>query len=103
MSAVIVTGGKQYRVAEGQKLRVERLETEEGQSVEFDKVLMVGEGDNVKVGAPYLDGGKVKATVVSHGRGKKISIMKFRRRKDSKRQMGHRQDFTEVKIDAIEA
>lgn len=103
MNAVIMTGGKQYRVAEGQKLRVETLDSEEGQVVEFDKILMAGEGDSVKVGAPYLEGGKVKATVLGHGRAKKIHIMKFRRRKDSKRQMGHRQNFTEVRIDAIEA
>lgn len=102
MYAVIMTGGKQYRVAEGQTLRVEKLGSEEGQVIEFDKILMAGEGDSVKVGAPYLDGGKVKATVLNHGRGKKISIIKFRRRKDSRRQMGHRQDFTQVKIDAIE-
>ncbi len=103
MYAVIVTGGKQYKVAEGQKLRIEKLTAEEGKTVEFEQVLMAGEGENIKMGAPFIDGGKVKATVVSHGRGKKINIIKFRRRKDSKRQMGHRQNFTEVKIDAIEA
>lgn len=103
MNAVIMTGGKQYRVAPGKILRVEKLAADEGQVVEFNKVLMVGEGDAAKVGTPYLEGGKVKATVVSHGRGKKIRIIKFRRRKDSRRQMGHRQDFTAVKIDAIEA
>ncbi len=103
MYAVIVTGGKQYRVAEGQKLRVEKLETQEGQVIEFDKVLMAGAGENVKVGVPFLKDGIVTATVVSHGRGKKIRIIKFRRRKNSRKQMGHRQDFTEVKIEKISA
>lgn len=103
MYAVIVTGGKQYKVAEGQKLRIEKLEFQEGQVIEFDKVLMTGMGDKVKIGAPFLKGGIVNATVVSHGRGKKIRIIKFRRRKNSRKQMGHRQDFTEVKIDKISA
>lgn len=103
MYAVIVTGGKQYRVAEGQKLRVEKLESQEGQVIEFNKVLMTGAGESVQVGAPYIKGGVVTAKVVSHGRGKKIRIIKFRRRKNSRKQMGHRQDFTEVKIEAIKA
>lgn len=103
MYAVIVTGGKQYRVAEGQKLRVEKLESQEGQVIEFNKVLMAGAGESVQVGAPYIKGGVVTAKVVSHGRGKKIRIIKFRRRKNSRKQMGHRQDFTEVKIEAIKA
>lgn len=101
MYAVIVTGGKQYRVAEGDVLRVEKLPVEEGGTVEIDKVLMVTNGDDVKVGAPYLDGGKVTATVAAHGRGKKIKIVKFRRRKHSRKQMGHRQDYTELKITGI--
>lgn len=103
MYAVIMTGGKQYRVAEGQKLRVEKLETETGKVVEFDKIIMAGAGDSLKVGAPYLKGGVVKATVVNHGRGDKIRVIKFRRRKNSRRQMGHRQDFTELKIESIKA
>ncbi len=101
MYAVIVTGGKQYRVAEGDVVRVEKLPVEEGGAVEIDKVLMVTNGDDVKVGAPYVDGGKVTATVAAHGRGDKIKIIKFRRRKHSRKQMGHRQDYTELKITGI--
>ncbi len=101
MYAVIVTGGKQYRVAEGDVVRVETLAVEEGSTVELDKILMVADGDDVKVGAPYLDGGKVTATVKSHGRGDKIKIVKFRRRKHSRSQMGHRQNYTELQITGI--
>ncbi len=101
MYAVIVTGGKQYRVAEGDVVRVESLPVEEGGVVEIDKVLMVTNGDDVKVGAPYVDGGKVTATVAAHGRGDKIKIIKFRRRKHSRKQMGHRQNYTELKITGI--
>ncbi len=101
MYAVIVTGGKQYRVAEGDVVRVETLAVGEGGSVELDKVLMVANGDDVKVGAPYVDGGKVTATVKSHGRGEKIKIVKFRRRKHSRKQMGHRQNYTELQITGI--
>ena len=101
MYAVIVTGGKQYRVAEGDVLRVEKLPVDAGESVDLDKVLMVAEGDDVRVGAPYLDGGRVTATVKSHGRGKKIKIVKFRRRKHHRKQMGHRQDYTELQITGI--
>ena len=101
MYAVIVTGGKQYRVAEGDVVRVEKLPVAEGGAVEIDKVLMVTSGDDVKVGAPYLEGGKVTATVAAHGRGDKIKIIKFRRRKHSRKQMGHRQDYTELKITGI--
>ena len=101
MYAVIATGGKQYRVAEGDVIKVEKLNAEAGSAVDFDKILLVGEGDSVKIGAPYVDGGKVTATVKSHGRGKKIEIVKFRRRKHHRKQMGHRQDFTEVQITGI--
>jgi len=101
MYAVIVTGGKQYRVAEGDVVRVEKLPVEEGGTVEIDKVLMITNGDDVKIGAPYVDGGKVTATVATHGRGEKIKIVKFRRRKHSRKQMGHRQDYTELKITGI--
>ena len=80
MYAVIQTGGKQYRVSKGLKLKVEKLDAAEGDSVELDKVLMVADGDDVKIGAPYLDGGKVTATVTSQGRGKKVKIIKFKRR-----------------------
>ncbi len=103
MYAVIKTGGKQYRVAEGQTLRVEKLGVEEGGDVEFDQVLMVADGDDIKVGAPLVDGGKVTATVVSNGRGDKVKIIKFRRRKHHRKQMGHRQSYTEVKITGISA
>ncbi|TVP91076.1 MAG: 50S ribosomal protein L21 [Thioalkalivibrio sp.] len=101
MYAIIATGGKQYRVAEGDLLRVEKLEAEVGSDVDFDQVLLVGEGDDVRVGAPLVDGGKVTATVESHGRGDKIRIIKFRRRKHHRRQMGHRQHYTAVRITGI--
>ena len=101
MYAVIKTGGKQYRVTQGDTLRVETLDAGEGDSVEFDHVLMVGEGEDVKIGTPLLDGGKVTATVKSHGRAKKIEIIKFRRRKHHMKRMGHRQNYTEVEITGI--
>ncbi len=104
MYAVIKTGGKQYRVSEGDVLRIESLNAEVGDAVEFDEVLMVGEGADVKVGAPLVDGAKVAATVESNGRGKKVTIIKFRRRKNrSKTKQGHRQNYTEVKIGKISA
>jgi large subunit ribosomal protein L21 len=101
MFAVIATGGKQYRVTEGDIIRVEKLAGAEGDSVEFDRVLMLGEGDSVKVGAPLVEGGKVTGTVRSQGRGEKITIIKFRRRKHHRKQMGHRQSYTEVQITGI--
>lgn len=101
MYAVIKTGGKQYRVEAGDKLRVESLNADEGETVNLDSVLMVCDGDNVSVGSPELEGASVSATVVSHGRGKKIDIVKFRRRKHYRRQMGHRQNYTELKIEGI--
>ena len=101
MYAVIKTGGKQYRVSEGETLRIETLDANEGDSVDFDQVLMVGEGEDVRIGAPLLDGGKVTATVKAHGRGKKVEIIKFRRRKHHMKRMGHRQNFTEVEITGI--
>ena len=103
MYAVIKTGGKQYRVSEGDSLKIEKLETAEGADVEFDQVLMVGDGDQVTVGAPLVDGGKVTATIESHGRGDKVRIFKMRRRKNSRRHMGHRQWYTQVKITGISA
>ena len=103
MYAVIKTGGKQYRVAKGDKLKVEKLPVEAGASVDISDVLMVGDGDNVTVGAPLVDGGIVKATVVSHGRHKKIEIVKFRRRKHHQKRTGHRQDYTEIEITDISA
>jgi large subunit ribosomal protein L21 len=101
MYAVIATGGKQYRVSEGSVLRVEKLTADAGANVEFDKVLLVGEGDNVKIGAPFLSGGKVIATVQSHGQGDKVRIVKFRRRKHYLRQGNHRQQYTEIKVTSI--
>ena len=101
MYAVIQTGGKQYRVSKGLKLKVEKLDAAEGDSVELDKVLMVADGDDVKIGAPYLDGGKVTATVTAQGRGKKVKIIKFKRRKHHLKRQGHRQAFTELEITDI--
>jgi large subunit ribosomal protein L21 len=101
MYAIIATGGKQYRVAEGDLLRIEKLEAEVGSTVDFDQVLMVGEGEDVRVGAPLVEGGKVTATVESHGRGDKVRIVKFRRRKHYRKQMGHRQYYTAVRITGI--
>ena len=103
MYAVIVTGGKQYKVREGERLRIEKLPASAGDAVEFDRVLMVSDDDGVKVGKPYLDGGRVSATVTGQGRGDKINVIKFKRRKNYLRRMGHRQSFTEVTITAIAA
>lgn len=103
MYAVIKTGGKQYRVEEGDTLRVEKIEVGTGESLEFDQVLLVADGDKVTVGQPLVDGAKVTAEVVDQGRHKKIRIIKFRRRKHSRKQQGHRQWFTEVKITGIKA
>ena len=101
MYAVIESGGKQHRVIEGETLKLEKIEVATGESIVFDNVLMVGEGEGVKIGAPYVDGSKVIAEVIDQGRHKKIKIMKFRRRKHSMKQAGHRQWFTEVKITSI--
>ncbi len=103
MYAVIATGGKQYKVSEGDIVRVERLKAEQGATVELDKVLMVADGEAVSVGAPYLEGGKVIATVKSHGRGDKVTIIKFKRRKHHMKHMGHRQNYTELQITGIAA
>ncbi|WP_151705163.1 50S ribosomal protein L21 [Nitrincola alkalilacustris] len=103
MFAVIVSGGKQYRVQEGQTLKLEKLTAEQGANVEFDRVLLVSNGDDVKVGAPVVEGAKVSAEVVAHGRGDKVTIIKFRRRKHHMKRQGHRQWFTEVKITGISA
>jgi large subunit ribosomal protein L21 len=103
MYAVVQTGGKQYRVSEGDTIKVEKLGADEGASVELDKVLMVADGADVKVGAPYLDGGKVIATVKSHGRAKKVKIIKFQRRKHHLKHQGHRQWYTELQVTGINA
>jgi large subunit ribosomal protein L21 len=101
MYAVIKSGGKQHRVEEGEILRLEKLEAATGEVVSFDNILMVGEGESVKIGTPYVDGSKVTAQVVKQGRANKVTIIKFNRRKHSRKQQGHRQWFTEVKITGI--
>ena len=101
MYAVIKSGGKQYRVASGEKVRVELLSADVGASVSFDEVVLVGAGDGVKVGTPLVSGAKVKATVLAHGRGEKVKIFKLRRRKHYQKSQGHRQSYTEVRIDDI--
>lgn len=101
MYAVIKSGGKQYRVVQGDTLRLETLGGSAGDAIEFDQVLMVGEGADVKIGTPYIDGGRVTATIKSHGRGRKVEIVKFRRRKHHMKRMGHRQNYTEVEITGI--
>jgi large subunit ribosomal protein L21 len=101
MYAVIKSGGKQYRVASGEQVRVELLSAEVGADVAFEEVLLVGAGDDVKVGAPFVSGAKVTATVVEHGRGDKVRIFKLRRRKHFQKTQGHRQGYTEVRIKDI--
>lgn len=103
MYAVIESGGQQHRVQEGEILKLEKLDAATGATVDFDKVLLVGEGANVKIGAPYVAGSKVTAEVLNHDKAKKVSIIKFTRRKHHRKQQGHRQWFTEVKITGIKA
>ncbi len=103
MYAVIVSGGKQHRVVEGETLKLEKIDAATGEAVDFDNVLLVADGDDIKIGAPLVDGAKVRAEVVKHGRGDKVKIIKFRRRKHSMKRQGHRQWYTEVKITAIKA
>ena len=103
MYAVFKTGGKQYRASTGDVIKVEKIEAEKGATVELDQVLMVGEGEDVKIGTPFLEGGKVTATVLDQGRRDKIKVIKFKRRKNYRRQMGHRQYFTQIEITGIEA
>lgn len=102
MYAVIRTGGKQYRVSAGHSLRVEKLDAETGAEVVISDVLMVGQGDEVTVGAPLVSGAAVKATVVGHGKGEKVRIFKMRRRKHYRKAQGHRQPYTEIRIDSID-
>lgn len=102
MYAVIESGGKQHRVEEGEVLKLEKLELATGETVEFDRVLMVGAGADVKIGTPVVEGGKVSAEILSHGRHEKIRIVKFNRRKHYRNETGHRQWYTEVKITGIE-
>ncbi|MCK9540170.1 50S ribosomal protein L21 [Dokdonella sp.] len=101
MYAVVVTGGRQYRVAQGETLRVEKLVADVGDEVKLDQVLLVGSGDGVTVGAPLVEGASVMAKVVAHGRADKIRIVKFRRRKHHRKEMGHRQHYTEIEITGI--
>jgi large subunit ribosomal protein L21 len=101
MYAVIQSGGKQYRVGVGDVIRVEKLDVPAGDSVDLKEVLMVGDGDDVKVGTPVLAGSSVTAKVKAHGRGEKIRVVKFRRRKHYRKTTGHRQDYTELEITGI--
>jgi len=101
MYAVVKTGGKQYRITPGEKLKVEQMTADVGAQVVLDQVLMVGEGENVRLGQPTVAGATVNATVVSHGRGEKVEIFKMRRRKHYQKHQGHRQNYTELKIDSI--
>lgn len=101
MYAIIATGGKQYRVQEGDQIKVEKLAGDPGEKVEFDQVLLLADGENVTIGEPYVDGGKVMGEVQDQARGKKIEVIKFKRRKHHMKRMGHRQSFTQVKITGI--
>lgn len=103
MYAVIKTGGKQYRVAAGEKLKIEQIPAEVGAEITLDQILMVGKGESVKIGAPFVAGALVKATVLSQGRHDKIKIFKMRRRKHYQKHQGHRQNYTEIRIDGISA
>lgn len=103
MYAIIKSGGKQHRVVEGETLKLEKIEAATDATIEFDEVLLVGEGADVKVGAPVVEGAKVTAQVVSHGRHDKVNIIKFKRRKHHMKRQGHRQWYTEVKITGIQA
>ena len=101
MYAVIVSGGKQHRVEEGEWLKLEKIDAATGDTIEFDQVLMLGAGADVKIGAPLVEGSNVTAEVLAHGRHDKIKIVKFNRRKHYRNETGHRQWFTEVKITSI--
>ena len=103
MYAVFKTGGKQYRVSEGETLKIEKLEVEPGKKVTFNEVLMIADGENVQVGSPLLGKASVEAKVISQGKGKKVNILKFKRRKNSMKRQGHRQLFTEIQIAKIKA
>ncbi|MBY0578490.1 MAG: 50S ribosomal protein L21 [Burkholderiales bacterium] len=101
MYAVIKTGGKQYRVVVGEKIKIEQIPADIGSEYVLDQVLMVADGENISVGAPVLESASVKATVIGHGRGEKVHIFKMRRRKHYKKSQGHRQNYTEIRIDGI--
>ena len=101
MFAVIESGGKQHRVEEGEILRLEKLAAGPGETVTFDRVLLIAQGDDIKVGKPFVDGGEVTAEVVGEGRGEKITVIKFKRRKNYHRKQGHRQSYTKVRVTGI--
>ncbi|GHT81681.1 50S ribosomal protein L21 [Betaproteobacteria bacterium] len=101
MYAVIKTGGKQYRVVAGEKIKIEQIPTDVGSQITLDEVLLVGEGESVKIGAPVVTGASVTASVLAHGRHDKVKIFKMRRRKHYQKHQGHRQNYTEIRIDAI--
>ncbi len=101
MYAVITSGGKQYRVKEGLTIKVDTIAAEVGSKVNIQEVLLLADGDNIKIGKPFVEGSKVTASIVSHGRGKKIQIIKFKRRKHHMKRMGHRQNYTEIKIEKV--
>jgi large subunit ribosomal protein L21 len=101
MYAVILTGGRQFRVMQGDVLRVEKLDADVDAAVKFEQVLMIGDGENITVGAPHVSGASVAAKVRAHGRHDKVRIVKFRRRKHHRKQMGHRQHYTEIEITGI--
>ncbi len=103
MYAVILTGGKQYRVSEGDVLRVEKLPAAAGEKVVLDKVLAVGAGDDLRVGSPYVEGARVTATIEAQGRGKKIIVFKYKPKKNYRRKQGHRQPYTQLRVEKIEA
>lgn len=103
MYAVIKTGGKQYKVSAGEKLKVESIPADVGAQITLDQVLLVADGDNVTTGTPLVSGASVQATVVGHGRGDKVKIFKLRRRKHYRKTLGHRQNFTEIQINGISA
>ena len=103
MHAVIKTGGKQYRVVTGEKLKIEQIPADVGTEITLDQILMVGEGESVQIGTPFLIGASVKATVLSQGRHDKVMIFKMRRRKHYQKHQGHRQNYTEIRIDGISA
>ena len=103
MYAVVVTGGKQYKVAEGDVIFVEKIGAEEGTEISFDKVILLGDENGVKVGTPVVEGAKVTAKVLKEGKGKKIYVMTYKPKKNEKRKLGHRQPYTKVEITKIEA
>ena len=103
MYAIVATGGKQYKVREGEVLRIEKIPGEVGSPISFDQVLMVGDGDSVSIGRPALDGAAVTSRIVEQGKADKLIVFKYKRRKRYRRKQGHRQSFTAVKIDAISA